>query len=86
MGHGRERIFNMDSEFHELDVDALQALYQKEANRLNAELLEGASWDSVKEQKQKVVEIAIALHKKKYPLHFNPAEFASLRDEKGDNP
>jgi len=76
----------MDSEFHVLDVDTLQALYQEEANRLNAELLGGATWDSVKEQKQKVVEIAIALHKKKYPLHFNPAEFGSSRNEKDDSP
>ena len=76
----------MDSEFHGLSLDTLQALYQEEAKRLNTELLAGATWESVKEQKQKVVEIAISLHKKKYPLHFNPAEFASLRDEKGDNP
>ena len=41
----------MDSEFYGLDLDALQALYQEESKRLNAELLAGATWDSVKEQK-----------------------------------
>ena len=76
----------MDSEFYGLDLDALQALYQEESKRLNAELLAGATWDSVKEQKQKVVEIAIAVHKKKYPLNFNPAEFGSRRNEKDDRP
>ena len=76
----------MESEFHGLDLDTLQALYKEEAKRLNTELLGGATWDSVKEQKQKVTELAIVIHKKKYPLYFNPAEFASSRNEKDDSP
>ena len=76
----------MDSEFYGLDLDALQVLYQEEAKRLNEELLAGATWDSMKEQKQKVTELAIVIHKKKYPLHFNPAEFTSTRNENNDAP
>lgn len=76
----------MDSEFYGLDLETLQALYKEEAKRLNTELLAGATWDSVKEQKQKVTELAIVIHKKKYPLHFNPAEFSSSRNENADSP
>jgi len=76
----------MDSEYYELDLNALQAMYQEEAKRLSSELLAGATWDSVKEQKQKVTELAIVIHKKKYPLYFNPAEFASSRNENDDSP
>ena len=76
----------MDSEFHGLDLNTLQKMYQEESKRLNTELLAGATWDSVKEQKQKVTELAIVIHKKKYPLYFNPAEFASSRNENDDSP
>ena len=60
----------MNSEFHYLDIDALQALYQREVNRLKEELLAGASWESVKDQKNKVTELAIIIHKKKIPTLF----------------
>ena len=76
----------MNSEFHYLDIDALQALYQREVNRLKEQLLEGASRESVKDQKNKVTELAIIIHKKKYPLYFNPAEFDSPRNETNNEP
>ena len=76
----------MDSEFYGLDLDTLQTLYQEEAKRLNTALLAGATWESVKEQKQKVTELAIVIHKKKYPLYFNPAEFSLSRNENADSP
>ena len=70
----------MNSEMYGLDLDALQNMYQAEANRLNAELLSGASWESVREQKKRVIDLAIIIHKKKNPQHFNPAEFSSSRE------
>ena len=76
----------MDSEFYGLDLHKLQVMYEEEARRLNAGLLAGATWDSMKEQEQKVTELAIVIHKKKYPLYFNPAEFPSSRNEKDDSP
>jgi hypothetical protein len=74
----------MNREFFGLDLDTLQALYQEENNRLQEALLAGAPWDSVREQKIKVTELAITIHKKKYPLYFNPAEF-STREEQQQN-
>jgi hypothetical protein len=76
----------MKSEFNHLDIDVLQVLYQKEVNRLKEELLAGASWESVQERKNRVTELAIVIHKKKYPLYFNPAEFDSPRNSKDNGP
>jgi hypothetical protein len=75
---------NMNREFYGLDLDTLQAMYQEETNRLKDELLAGAPWDSLQERKTKVTELAITIHRKKYPLYFNPAEFSS-REEQPDN-
>ena len=72
---------DMNSEFNQLDIDTLQDLYQKETNRLHAELIAGASWESLREQKIIVTELAIVLHKKKKDSHLNPAEFNSGRHQ-----
>jgi hypothetical protein len=72
----------MDRELYALDLDTLQALYQEESNRLKEELLAGAPWNSLQERKIKVTELAITIHKKKYPLYFNPAESDSSRQDK----
>jgi hypothetical protein len=69
----------MSRELYELDIDTLQTMYQKETNLLNTELLAGASWESLREQKVKVTELAIVLHKKKKDSYLNPAEFNSSR-------
>ena len=74
----------MDRDFYQMDLDKLQAIYQNEVNYLKTELLKGSTWESMKEQKNKVTELAIIIHKKRYPLHFNPAEFVSPRNQKDD--
>lgn len=71
----------MNRELYELDIATLQALYQKETNHLNAELLAGSSWESLREQKARVTELAIVLHKKKKNSYLNPAEFNSSRHQ-----
>ena len=76
----------MKNEFYDLDIDTLQTLYQQEVTRLKDELLSGASWDSLRDQKNRVTELAIVIHKKKYPLYFNPAEFDSQRRDTGNAP
>jgi hypothetical protein len=71
----------MNRELHELEIDKLQAMYQAETNHLNTELLAGASWESLREQKVRVTELAIILHKKKKDSYLNPAEFNSSRHQ-----
>jgi len=75
----------MNRELYGLDLDTLQALYQEEADRLKDELLAGVPWDNLQEQKIKVTELAITIHRKKYPLYFNPAESVSPRQDGQDN-
>ena len=73
----------MSREYSGLDIDTLNDLYQEETNKLNAELIAGASWESLREQKVKVTELAIILHKKKKESYLNPAEFNSARHQVG---
>jgi len=76
----------MNREFFKLDLEELQSLYQKETKLLHAELIAGTSWENLTEQKIRVTELAITIHRKKYPLYFNPAEFTLSREENLRNP
>ena len=63
-------------------LDSLKALYEKENEVLQARLLKGELWEEVTEQKQKVIELSIALDKKLKSLKGgNPAEFTSSNME-----
>jgi hypothetical protein len=64
---------NMEMNWSEMDVDALRDFYEKESAQLKASLLNGCSWEEMKDQRQKVTELAIALHKKMH-VSGNPAE------------
>ena len=63
-----------------LGVDELRHVYETESSKLKASLLSGVSWDELKDQRKKVTELAIALHKK-INTSDNPAESAD-RSEK----
>jgi hypothetical protein len=68
----------MNYNLSDYDIDSLKALYEKENEVLQTRLLSGEAWEEVKDQRQKVTEISIALHKKFTALHsLNPAEFPS---------
>ena len=68
----------MSYDLPDYDIDSLKALYGKENEILQARLLSGETWEDLKDQRQKVTEISIALHKKFTALHsLNPAEFPS---------
>lgn len=70
----------MELNWSEMDVDALRLAYEEEASKLKAALLNGASWEEMKDQRKAVTELAIALHKK-INTSGNPAESAD-RSEK----
>jgi len=63
----------MKTNWSELDVEELRNAYEKESAKLKASLLNGISWEELKDQRQKVTELAIALHKK-INTSGNPAE------------
>lgn len=64
----------------QFDVNELKNTYEKESAKLKASLLSGTSWEALKDQRQKVTELAIALHKK-INSSSNPAE-STDRSEK----
>jgi len=67
-------------EWKEFDADTLKAMYERESAALKASLLNGNSWEELKEQRLKVTELSIALHKK-LQSSGNPAE-STDRSEK----
>ena len=67
----------------ELNLESLKALYDEENEKLQARLLSGAVWEEVKEERDNITELSIALHRKFTALHaLNPAEFPSLEMER----
>lgn len=70
----------MEMNWNDLEVDALRQAYENESLKLKSSLLNGASWEEMKDQRKKVTELAIALHKK-INVSGNPAESAD-RSEK----
>ena len=58
------------------DLPILKVMYEKEAEVLQKALLSGATWDEVREQRKKVTDLAIAMHKKRF-ASTNPAESSS---------
>jgi hypothetical protein len=52
-------------------------VYEKEQAELTSRLLSGSLWNEVKEQRKKLTEIAVALHKKAQAMGLNPAEFTA---------
>jgi len=73
----------MEANWSELNVDDLREAYEKESARLKTSLINGGSWEELKDQRQKVTELAIALHKKIHTSD-NPAE-STGREEKRVN-
>jgi len=51
----------MDRNLESLDVNMLKSLYERETDELNASLLNGISWNELKDQRKKVTDIAMAL-------------------------
>lgn len=70
----------MKSNWSELGEDELRDAFEKESAKLKASLISGSSWEDLKDQRQKVTELAIALHKK-INASSNPAE-STDRSEK----
>ena len=54
----------MEFNFSHIELEELQELHQKEVAELNIRLINGALWNEVSGQKEKVTQIAIAIHNK----------------------
>lgn len=63
----------MNSNWDELDAESLKKMYNAESAKLKDALLNGSSWEETRDQRRKVTELSIALHKKMHSSE-NPAE------------
>ena len=66
----------MDMKLCSYDLPVLKVMYEQEAEVLQRALLNGATWEEVREQRKKVTDLAIAMHKKRF-ASTNPAESSS---------
>jgi hypothetical protein len=67
----------MNPELENLDLHTLKSKYDKEVELLNTQLLKGAEWTAVADQRKKVTDLAIAVHRKIASTKLNPAEHSS---------
>jgi len=71
----------VEKDLWKLDIEHLNALYNKEASQLQERLLAGATWEQVNEERKRVGELSTIIYKKSNPSHFNnPAENLSRKD------
>ncbi len=63
----------MDKFLLALDLETLKVLHEREASKLRAALINGASWEDLQEQRHLVTEISIVIHQKRMSSS-NPAE------------
>ena len=54
----------MEKEVTDLNLANLEKLYKNEIELLNRSLLSGVSWESLTDQRWRVTQLAIILHKK----------------------
>ena len=69
----------MERNLCSFELEALKKLYETEAEKLTVSLLNGATWEEVKDQRKLVTDLAIAVHKKKHS-NSNPAETSMRKD------
>jgi len=70
----------MDAKLQSLDLNTLKTLYEMEQEELNAALLEGVSWDDLKDRRKMLFDLARVLQAKRsgeLNESGNPAERSS---------
>lgn len=54
----------MKESLSEFDLPTLRRLHEQEMDRLHTQLMNGAQWHEVQEQKRKVTDLTLAIHQK----------------------
>jgi hypothetical protein len=55
----------MNNELHHIDLDSLVRMHQSASFRLQAALLNGATWQEMQEQRELVTELSIAIQRQR---------------------
>lgn len=71
-------------ELQNIDYYTLASQYLKETEELKQALIAGVPWEDLRNQKNWITQLAIALHRKK-PSRFNPAESPSRSPDRPFN-
>ena len=64
----------MDNSLSNYDINTLKLMYEKESAALKAALISGTSWEELRDKRQVVTDLAIAIHQKRFRINNNPAE------------
>ena len=70
----------MKNEWANLDINQLQYLYQESSRQLERSLLRGSSWQEIRDQRNDVTELAVAIYQRLNPKAVNPAEQSSRKE------
>jgi hypothetical protein len=66
----------MHQPLENLEIKALEKMYLRQTKTLKYKLLSGAFWKNLLKEKNKVLELALAIHKKQFTKDsFVPANF-----------
>jgi hypothetical protein len=80
----RQNQKKMEKNLGSLDLLTLKALHEREAEELSKALLSGVNWNDLREQRQRVTDLAIAMHQKRQlGLGDHPASHATRSDRHG---
>jgi hypothetical protein len=67
----------MERNIESMDLPSLKMLYERETDDLNASLMNGVSWNDLRDQRKKIIQIAMAIQSKRTGgdlKNGNPAE------------
>ncbi|MDB5196075.1 MAG: hypothetical protein JWP88_445 [Flaviaesturariibacter sp.] len=76
----------MENDLDKLDIEALKRMHQTASFKMQAALLNGAEWNEVRDHREMVTGLAIAIHKKQPSYFLNPAESPNRRDDSSGAP
>jgi hypothetical protein len=67
----------MHQPLESLEIKVLESMYSTEIQSLKFKLLSGAFWKDILKQKNKAIELAVAIHKKQFSKDsFIPVNFS----------
>jgi hypothetical protein len=72
----------LNDNLQNIDLEALKRMHESAVFKLQTALLNGATWDEVQEQRELLIELAVAIHKKQPTYFLHPAE-AHQRNRSG---
>lgn len=78
----RESVIRMvDMKFDNLDLSSLKRIYETANLKFQEALIQGAEWREMQDQREFLVELAVAIQRKEPSYFMHPAASERTRDE-----